>query len=70
MEGALLVLVLLACPVGMGVMMWFMSKSGRGSEDRSRAGVDDLRDEHARLSAEIERREREQSHRAGARRGS
>ena len=26
MEGILLALALLACPVGMGLMMWFMSK--------------------------------------------
>lgn len=62
MEGALLALVLLACPVGMGLMMWVMNrgmKKGR-QEGRSPAGTDGLRDEHARLSAEIERREREQ----------
>jgi hypothetical protein len=60
MEGVLLIAALLACPVGMGLMMWFMSKSGHKSEAaRSAATPDELRREHARLSAEIERRERE-----------
>jgi hypothetical protein len=70
MEGVLLALALLACPVGMGLMMWFMSKGRQRNEGRSPAGGDELRDEHARLSAEIARREREQSQSTGARRGS
>ena len=51
-------LALLACPVGMGLMMWFMS---RGMTDRKRGpepgSIDDLRTEQARLSAQIERLE-------------
>jgi len=53
-------LALLACPVGMGLMMWFMS---RGMGDRKRGtdepgSIDDLRAEQTRLSAQIERVER------------
>jgi hypothetical protein len=69
MEGALLALALLACPVGMGLMMWFMNK-GRNKDQHRPAGVDELHAEHARLSTEIERREHEQSPTAGTRSGS
>ena len=48
----------LACPLGMGVMMWFMA---RGSRSRSSAPpgeqpstLDELRREHERLGAQIE----------------
>ena len=60
MEGALLALVLLACPVGMGLMMWFMNKGMNKDrhDGHMPSGPDALHDEHARLSAEIERRER------------
>jgi hypothetical protein len=73
MEGALLALALLACPVGMGLMMWFMNRGNQGqkqNQEHSPAGVDDLRAEHARLSAEIERRERDSAKTAGTRSGS
>jgi len=59
MENALLGLAVLACPVGMGLMMWFMSKGTRGgrtARDESR-GVRELRAEHERLGREIERLE-------------
>ena len=69
MEGALVVLALLACPVGMGVMMWFMSRGMKGGERRAESGrpssVDDLRTEHARLSAEIDKLERSEDARDG-----
>ncbi len=60
MEGILLGAAVLACPVGMGAMMWFMAKGMRkekpaAEQPESRA---DLRAEHARLGAEIERLER------------
>ncbi|MGH2716337.1 MAG: hypothetical protein ACRDSN_03245 [Pseudonocardiaceae bacterium] len=64
MEGALVALALLACPVGMGLMMWFMSKGMRGGQRRAEpererpASIDELRSEHARLSADIQRLER------------
>jgi hypothetical protein len=62
MESVLLGLAVLACPVGMGLMMWFMAKGMRaGSEADARAAisVEDLQAEHRRLGAEIERLERE-----------
>jgi hypothetical protein len=67
MESVLLGIVLLACPVGMGLMMWFMAKGMRsGSKaDRERpASVDELQAEHRRLGAEIERLERDSSSRS------
>ncbi|MGH2961568.1 MAG: hypothetical protein ACRDL3_05160 [Solirubrobacterales bacterium] len=62
MEGALLALVVLACPVGMGLMMWFMAKGMRGEKAQVQAGeqpgqasLEELKAEQARLGAEIER---------------
>jgi len=61
MESVLLGVAVLACPVGMGLMMWFMAKGMRsGSKtDRERTSVEELQAEHRRLGAEIERLERE-----------
>lgn len=63
---ALIVLALLACPVGMGVMMWWM---GRGmKQDQAPAApenVDDLRTERARLTAEIDQLHSERATRTG-----
>lgn len=67
MESALLALAFLACPVGMGLMMWFMAKGMRkepahpsgvaASVGRPHAGVgvEQLREEHRRLGEELER---------------
>ena len=63
MEKLFLLLPVLACPVGMGLMMWFMAKGTRGedrgaekSEQRS-PSLEVLREEHDRLGAQIERLE-------------
>ncbi len=60
MESIFPAAAVLACPVGMGAMMWFMAK-GRRKEQPAAEQPDtatDLRAEHARLGAEIERLER------------
>jgi hypothetical protein len=62
MESVLLGLAVLACPVGMGLMMWFMARgtgSGSKPDADSATSVEDLRARHRRLGAEIERLERE-----------
>jgi hypothetical protein len=64
MEGLLLLVPLLACPIMMVAMMWLMGKgmSGGKKEPTSEAEptVADLRGERDRLSAEVERREAEE----------
>lgn len=49
MEQLLLVLAVLACPVGMGLMMWFMMR-GRSEQP----ATPDQEQELARLRAQIE----------------
>ena len=74
MEGALVFLAVLACPIGMGLMMWFMAKGMRGGEPKQAkadsTSVEDLRREQARLAAEIDQLEqnghREAIHATGA----
>ena len=56
MQSVLLGLAVLACPVGMGLMMWLMMR-GHGQSTTSTAGatsqqVDELRAEIERLKAE------------------
>jgi len=60
MHGVLIGTVALACPVGMGLMMWFMARGSRrssGARDEPAApqNIEALRDEHRRLGEQIER---------------
>lgn len=50
----LVAVAVLACPVGMGLMMWFMAKGMGGERRRPAASPEDLRSEHERLGREIE----------------
>ena len=61
MENAFLALAILACPIGMGVMMWVMARGLGGKKDdaASPGEVERLRSEQERLSAEVKRLERE-----------
>jgi len=60
METIVIAAAALACPVGMGAMMWFMSKGMRKEKPAAEQPAEptDLRAEHARLGAELERLER------------
>jgi hypothetical protein len=51
----------LACPISMGLMMWFMAKGmGRKKDAAARGGsnVEALREEHRRLGDRIEHLDR------------
>lgn len=67
MESVLIPLALLACPIGMGLMMWFMSKGMRGRGDKEQKTPESpdevarLRAEQQRLASEVERLERERA---------
>lgn len=59
---ALLPLALLACPVGMGAMMFLMMRGGGNSRKPQQAPTDassiaELKAEHARLAEQIDRLE-------------
>jgi hypothetical protein len=62
MDTALVALVALACPIGMGLCIWMMARGMRGSGKKqaseAQPSVAELRAERDRLSAEIERAER------------
>ena len=59
MDGIVLALAFLACPVVMGVMMWFMAKGIRKEPTAAQpdhpVSAEQLREEHRRLGAELER---------------
>ena len=71
MEALLPSLALLACPVGMGLMMWFMARGNRAAKaadatqisqrpsdaEESPMSLEVLREEHRRLADEIDRLE-------------
>ncbi len=59
MENLLPLLILLACPVGMGLMMLFMAKGSRKSAraEGDERSVDELREEQRRLGVQIGRLE-------------
>lgn len=53
-------LALLACPIGMGLMMFFMGKGmmgGKKEEKPDNVSIAQLREEQQRLAAEVERLE-------------
>lgn len=60
METVFFAAAVLACPLGMGAMMWYMAKGMRKEKPAAEQpdAPTDLRAEHARLGAEIERLER------------
>jgi hypothetical protein len=65
MENILLSLAFLACPIGMGLMMWFMATGNRkepsAAQPPGNSSVEQLREEHSRLATEIERLEGQQA---------
>ncbi len=60
MESIFLGLAILACPVGMGLMMWFMAK-GMGGKKEDPATVEQMRAEQQRLASQVDQLERERS---------
>lgn len=61
MQDALIGIAVLACPLGMGAMMWFMAKGMRKEDPHRETSVapslERLREEHQRLGEQIERRQ-------------
>lgn len=61
MDSLLLGVAVLACPVGMGFMMWMMSRGGRKANVQATAGDEQI----AHLRAEIEQLKADRTARAG-----
>ena len=56
MQTVLVSLAAVACPVAMGVMMWFMGRGMRSDKKHSvPPSLEALREEHQRMGREIER---------------
>ncbi len=56
MQELLTAIPLLACPVGMGLMMWFMMRGNRHQQRQPRAmSLTELRADHKRLGTEMDR---------------
>ena len=58
MESIVTSLALLACPVGMGAMMWFMMRGMKqqpAKDVESAGSLAELRAEHRRLEGEVNR---------------
>jgi hypothetical protein len=62
MENALYLLAVLACPLGMGLMMWFMMRGQHGTNLPSHSHQDE---ELAQLRSEVESLRRTQNNEDG-----
>jgi hypothetical protein len=64
MENVLVLLAVLACPVGMGLCMWLMARGMRHDKSEPQAevppSIEQLREEQHRLESEIDRLEQKQ----------
>jgi len=65
MQSLLLTLAVLACPVGMGLMMVMMMRGGRRSSNDGQATVSGVELEVAELRSEVERLKAERAQRHG-----
>ncbi|MBV7700691.1 hypothetical protein [Streptomyces sp. TRM70350] len=72
MDQVLYVLPALACPVGMGLMMWFMRRSRRSDADQPphTAPTAEQEQELAQLRKEVEALREEQTTKTGLHKGS